>query len=290
MVHRSNAIPVVVGYDGSPGSASAVEWAAEDARLRGTRLRLIHVLEPLPSLAEPLHTSTAKDLDSMLRDAELRALHVAPGLEVAHEVAEGPTSLVLIDASREADRVVVGAHGQRQRTLADLGSPAWQVASHAQCPVVIVLEVHQRESHQPVVLGVDGSKASEPAVSYAFAQASRRAVPLVAVHAWHLEAAQAYYVVLQSDEERRQEDRAREAQVDAWLKPWRHEFSDVQVELVTRMWHPADLLLEQAETSQLVVVGSRGAEGFPGLLLGSVVFDLLHSAPCSLAVVPRAQQ
>jgi nucleotide-binding universal stress UspA family protein len=124
-------------------------------------------------------------------------------------------------------------------------------------------------------------------VSYAFAQASRRAVPLVAVHAWHLEAAQAQYVVLQSDDERRAEDRAREGQVDAWLQPWRQGFSDVNVELVARMWHPADLLVEHAGAAELVVVGSRGAEGFPGLLLGSVGFDLLHSAPCSLAVVPR---
>jgi nucleotide-binding universal stress UspA family protein len=287
MVDRSFAETVVVGYDGSPGSASALDWAADDARLRRARLHVITVREPLPFVTGPLCRSTAEAGEALLHDAEQRALEVAPDLEVTHDVSEGPASLVLIDASREADSVVVGAHGMRHRTLADLGSTAWQVASHAQCPVVVVREAPPRDHHRPIVLGVDGSVASEPAISYAFGQASRRAVPLVAVHGWHLEAAQAYYVVTQSDEERRVEDRARDAEVDAWLEPWRHEFSDVPVQLVARMWHPADLLLEHAAHAQLIVVGTRGAEGFPGLLLGSVGFDLLHSAPCSLAVVPR---
>jgi nucleotide-binding universal stress UspA family protein len=216
-----------------------------------------------------------------------RARKIAPELTVTHEVAEGPTALVLLEASDEADTLVVGAHGSRHRTLADLGSTAWQVASHARCPVVVVRDGPRRDDHRPVVLGVDGSKASEPAISYAFDQASRRAVPLVAVHGWHLEAAQAYYVVTQSDSERHLEDVARGAQVDTWLQSWRQDFSAVSVELVTRMWHPVDLLLEQARNAQLVVVGSRGAEGFPNLLLGSVGFDLLHSAPCPLAIVPR---
>ena len=288
MVHRSFANVVVIGYDGSPGSAAALRWAAEDARLRRARLHIVNVREPQPFMEATLHLPTLEDAALLVRDAELEVLRVAPDVEVTHEVREGPPSLVLLDASREADGVVLGAHGLRHRMLADLGSTAWQVASHTRCPVVVVREGDHREPGRPVVVGVDGSMASEPAIAYAFGEASRRSVPLVAVHGWHLEAAQAYYLVLQSDAERRLEDGAREAQLAAWLEPWRHEFENVPVELVARMWHPADLLLEQAAAAQLVVVGSRGAEGFPGLLLGSVGFDLLHSAPCSLAVVPRA--
>ena len=56
MVHRTFAHTVVVGYDGSPGSASALEWAAQDARLRRARLHVINVREPLPFVAAPIRS------------------------------------------------------------------------------------------------------------------------------------------------------------------------------------------------------------------------------------------
>ncbi|MFD6106480.1 universal stress protein [Nocardia salmonicida] len=44
-------------------------------------------------------------------------------------------------------------------------------------------------------------------------------------------------------------------------------------------------LLENAESAQLVVVGSHGTGGFTGMTLGSVGQALLPVTPCPLAIV-----
>ena len=36
---------IVVGIDGSPGSDAALRWALDEARLRGSRLRAVHVYQ-----------------------------------------------------------------------------------------------------------------------------------------------------------------------------------------------------------------------------------------------------
>jgi len=47
-------------------------------------------------------------------------------------------------------------------------------------------------------------------------------------------------------------------------------------------------LLEAAHNAQLLVVGSRGMGGVPGMMLGSVSLAMLHHAPCPVGVIhPR---
>jgi nucleotide-binding universal stress UspA family protein len=277
---------VVVAYDGSAASGVAVEWAAEEAAARHLPLHALHVQGPSLGTREPQGRTGCRDAERLLLGAEQRAHRVAPGLDVTCGSVEGPVSLALIDASEAADTLVMGAHGHQQRSLADLGSTGWHVASHARCALVTVRRSVFGDAGRPVVLGVDGSRASEAAYRYAFAQARRRKAPLLAVHAWELQASQAVYVVMQSDDERRIEDAAREAQVEAWLQPWLREYPDVRVRMVARLWHPADVLLDAAEEAQLLVVGRRDRAGFPNLMLRSVAFDLLRSASCPLAIVP----
>jgi nucleotide-binding universal stress UspA family protein len=37
---------IVVGVDGSAGSDAALRWALDEARLRGSSLRVVHVYQP----------------------------------------------------------------------------------------------------------------------------------------------------------------------------------------------------------------------------------------------------
>lgn len=277
---------IVVGYNGSAASGVAIEWAAEEAAARQLPVHALHVKQPPLAAGPPNQPSTPTDTERLLVGAEQRARRVAPGVTVTCEAVEGPLSLTLIEASRHADTLVLGAHGHQQRSLADLGSTGWHVASHAECPLIVVRRSVFGDATRPIVVGVDESRASEPAYTYAFTQARRRRVPLLAVHAWQLAASQAVYVVMQSDDERRIEDAAREAQVQAWLEPWLRDFPEVPVHMVARLWHPAEVLLDAADEAQLLVVGRRARSGFPDLMLRSVGFDLLRSASCPLAIVP----
>ena len=61
----------------------------------------------------------------------------AEGVHVTGEVLQGSATSVLLDASRQADLLVVGARGQGGFTGLLLGSVSSQVLHHAWCPVLI---------------------------------------------------------------------------------------------------------------------------------------------------------
>jgi nucleotide-binding universal stress UspA family protein len=69
------------------------------------------------------------------------------------------------------------------------------------------------------------------------------------------------------------------------LAGWELKYPDVAVTPVLADGGPARVLIEQASRAQLLVIGSRGKGEFAGLLLGSVSHAVLHSAPCTVAVV-----
>jgi nucleotide-binding universal stress UspA family protein len=137
----------------------------------------------------------------------------------------------------------------------------------------------------PVVVGVDGSPASELAIAAAFEEASSRRAPLIAVHAWSDVTYEDFYGTvrivpqwesLEEDEERLLAQR---------LAGWQEKYPDVEIRRVLRRDRPRHALLEAAEKAQLVVVGSRGRGGFTGMLLGSTSQALVQHAGCPVLVV-----
>src|SRR6185437_1424268 len=90
----------------------------------------------------------------------------------------------LVKASTQAQMIVVGSRGMGPVDRAVLGSVSSGVVHHAHCPVAIVHadEAQTPDHTAPVLLGIDGSPASEAATALAFDEASRRKVELVALH------------------------------------------------------------------------------------------------------------
>jgi nucleotide-binding universal stress UspA family protein len=134
---------------------------------------------------------------------------------------------------------------------------------------------------RPVVVGVDGSPTSEVALAFAYDEADRRGVALVAVHTWlddMLEptlAAMIDWDAIETDERALLAER---------LAGWSEKHPDVEVRRLVTRDRPARVLVEESVGAQLVVVGSRGRGGVTGLLLGSVAHALLHHAHCPVAV------
>ena len=98
--------------------------------------------------------------------------------------APGPT---LIDKSEDAELIVVGTDGRGALARGLLGSVSSALVRHAHCPVAVIHDGEPRMPHPtnaPVLVGVDGSSASELATEIAFEEASRRRVDLIALHAW----------------------------------------------------------------------------------------------------------
>ena len=124
------------------------------------------------------------------------------------------------------------------------------------------------------LVGVDGSPASEGATELAFDEASRRGVQLVALRAW---SDVGVFPILGMNW------RDYESQ-GAELLAEQEQYPDVQVQRRLVCDKPAHWLIEESQRAQLVVVGSHGRGGFPGMLLGSVSSALAHSVKSPLII------
>jgi nucleotide-binding universal stress UspA family protein len=258
--------------------------------MRQAPLRIVHACmpdaEPARSALEPYMVDTLVAAGRQwLSDAAQVAKDTAPEADLTAELVREYDEPALIDESRTAQLMVLGARGQGGFSELLVGSMAGAVATHGKCPVVVVRGGVDDLDGKPVVVGVDGSPASEAAIAFAYDEASRRGVPLIAVHTWTdtitaVAFAMAPYAVdwleVQTEELRLLAER---------LAGWSEKYPDVQVQRVVTRDHPARSLIEHAQKAQLVVVGSRGRGQVAGLLLGSTSQTLLHHAPCPLVIV-----
>ena len=288
MATAASAQPIVVGIDGSPVSKVAVDWAARTAALREVPLKLVHVLNPPVVMAFPEVPIPAGYLNwqseegrtllaAAVTTAEESALLIGKGpIAVTTEMVAGPSVPTLVDESTRAQMVVVGCRGRNALARGLLGSVSIGLVHHAKCPVAIIHDEDPLMPHPsmaPVVVGVDGSPVSERAVEIAFEEASFRGVDLVAVHAWSdtgvFEFPGVDWSALQSGAEEILSER---------LAGWQERYPDVLVRRVVVADRPAHQLLEQAQSAQLLVVGSHGRGGFAGMVLGSVSTAVINAA------------
>lgn len=291
-VHRP--MGVVVGVDGSPTSRVAVDWAARDAVLRAAPLTLLHVM-PTATMATWLDVPVTDDFwaerdrraEQVIADARgwvADAISATPPIDVRHQLAMAPAVPTMVDLSRDADLFVVGCRGLGGVGGLLLGSVSSGLVHHAHCPVAVI---HDEDplmdpSHAPVVVGIDGSEASDLAVSVAFGEASRRGVDLVAVHVW-------------SDHTDDLVD-GFGGDLGEWadetlaerLAGWAEHHPEVVVHRVVEQDHPARRLLDHSDKAQLLVVGSHGRGGASRLILGSVSSAVAHRARVPVIVARRS--
>src|SRR5947208_14062482 len=92
----------------------------------------------------------------------------------------------LVDVTKDAQLVVVGCQGKGAWRRGLFGSVSTALVHHAHCPVAIIRDPGDTRlpADGPVVVGIDGSPASEAATAIAFDEASRRGAELVALHSW----------------------------------------------------------------------------------------------------------
>jgi nucleotide-binding universal stress UspA family protein len=137
---------IIVGVDGSGHSQQALRWAMNEAAVRHVPLRIITVHPAVVGyyggvvtspqdleLTEQAQAAVREEADKVVTELDgphpesvtVRAVHGFPVEE-------------LINASKEADMVVLGSRGAGGFTRLLLGSTAGQVVQHAHCAVVII--------------------------------------------------------------------------------------------------------------------------------------------------------
>ena len=145
---------IVVGTDGSKSACAAVAWAAREAALRGAELHVIHAWTPgLAAYPSPWYTPSDVGVEASVEASQTIAARIcetareqattaAPGVNVRCETIEGGSTQVLLDQSKDADLLVVGARGHGGFIGLVLGSVSDQCARHAHIPVVVVPAPH----------------------------------------------------------------------------------------------------------------------------------------------------
>jgi nucleotide-binding universal stress UspA family protein len=126
--------PIVLAVDGSPGGEKAVDFAFAEAALRGTEIVAAHAW--LPDYAPP--GTGVESAERLLAQALAGRRERYPDVTVRQEVLSGEPREVLIEASRTAQLVVVGARGRGGFTGMLLGSVSQALLHHAHCPVTVV--------------------------------------------------------------------------------------------------------------------------------------------------------
>lgn len=274
---------IVVGVDGSPASGFAVDWAARDAAMLNIPLTLVHVSGGVvaPWAQTPLPTGLGKRqqqrgtefIDDAVRTAREATMETGPP-QLKTEMYYSAVLPTLVDLSKGAELVVVGSRGLGAFGSL-LGSVSAGLVHHAHCPVAVIRDEAPSMPQPvpaPVLVGIDGSPASELATEIALDQASRREVDLIALHAWS-DAGVADFPGMDWSTMKSSED----AVLAERLAGWQERYPDVTVYPLVVCDQPARQLVEHSEETQLVVVGSRGRGGFAGMPLGSVSAAVVQS-------------
>ncbi len=306
--HQMPAGAVVVGYDGSPTADAALEWAAQEASAWGRPLHLMHTMRYPDGFAMSLDLDLSPDRDEVAIAGVEHVARFAPELAVTSETRPGGAAAWLVERSERADLVVVGGHGHHAARAVLVGATAPQVTAHSRCPVVVVQADSEHTPPSPpersvfpelgrgqtddttlagrVVVGVDGSESCTGAVEFAFARASRLGLGLVAIGCWWWQESGPY---MAGTEDFGWDSSIRDRElrlVSEQLAGWSEQYPDVDVHTVLVHGNPVEVLVEEADRSELLVLGTRGRGGFAGLMLGSVSLRVLSSARRPVAIVP----
>ncbi|MCX2946892.1 universal stress protein [Lentzea sp. NEAU-D7] len=274
--------PVVAGVDGSSSALAAVMWAADECARRDAPLRLVHAFS-LPAGGHLPSAGTGDDVrragEACLTEATVAARAAGPEVEISAEPLSGGATSLLIEESRHARLLVLGAHGMGNVRGLLVGSTAAALASHGQCPLVVVRGLAAIDG--PIVVGHDGSPTSEAALAYAFEAASLRGARLTVVlcqPGFTVESAYRTARFAAARDAADGDDREVVAR-------WQARYPEVRVERALPQDRPVRALMRYGAEAQLLVVGSHGRGGFDGMLLGSTSQALVSHAPCPLVIV-----
>ena len=137
-----------------------------------------------------------------------------------------------------------------------------------------------------IIVGIDGSEASNAAVGFAFATASLHKWKLVAVHAWDVPSFDLVIMPgtpVPTDFASINDSEVRlAAEV---LAGFEAEYPDVAIEQRVTRGNAVKALLDASTSSAMIVVGTRGHGQVMSSVLGSVSHGVLHKAKVPVAVV-----
>lgn len=297
-VQNTKPLRWLVATDLSEAADEAIRRAHALAK-PGDSLAVCHVVPHLQNVSPlfPQNTqSTVFDTSSLLATAaqavsrrvhELTAradsefeVFVDQGLDYVEVTRRGQ--------SWNADRVVVGSHGQTALSRMLLGSTAENIVRYAPCPVLIA---RSGDGPGPVVAATDLSDPSLPALMAGDAEARQRGVRLVVVHALELgmgnmiQGLGVPFGIFPSLLTPEGIQHSKAVAYESLSAMMRNSSIDGEIEIQTGGAVECVVREAEAQKAQLVVVGTHGRTGFSRVALGSIAEKVIRLSPCSVLIV-----
>lgn len=279
---------VVVGIDGSPGSAAALAWAVDHADHLGSIVPTMtyvtglygYGFDPADGSMDrggPYRQDAVERLGTFLEEHQ-------PSLVDAGSVIEGRAGAALVDAAADSELLVVGTRGWGSRVDLSIGSVGAYCARYSVAPVAVVPPATPPlHEHLDVVVGFDGSAHAEAALRWALTHVLRTAtIFIVGAYSGGSVIGDPLSPSPESSE------LAAGRELEASVAPLLEELAPhPSIELMVAHGDPREVLRSAAAEVDVLVIGSRGHGLLEHLLLGSVASALVHHPTIPTIVVPH---
>jgi len=293
---------ILVATDGSPSAQQAAEVAATVAKAFDSEVTVLSAIPSISARVAPLEGEYYSNLINKADDNadKAAATFKKAGIVVTQkEVPQGRASVVetIVDyaAKEETSLIVVGTRGLGGFKRALLGSVSSGVAEHSPCATLVVRPSPKKggaaKAIRRVLVAIDGSPNAQRALETAADLAKGMKAELRIVHVvyvptlfWSMGVPGSAVPTDKIQEDAEEAARKLLAKAVKFAKD--AGVADPKDELVTDLVSPAQGVVQLAERDEadVVVIGTRGNEGFKKLLLGSVANSVLHYADCSVLV------
>jgi len=267
---------LVLAYDGSPASSSALAWLARRAARERVQVDVVDVV--------PRITADDGGVDEL--DGAAAFLHDrVPGVEVAVHRLEGSVLETIAEFAAGSDLLVTGITVGHPIRAAVSGWMPLRLSTRSRVPLCLVPRGWVANDG-PVTVGVAEDASSDPALAFAAAEAAATRTTLRVVHAWLLPGpafSEAGARPVGPEAMRDRHQRVLDLAVGTVVE--RHPDVRLEADLVRDSRSAA--LLRHAARSSLLVIGTHGRGLLAGGLLGSVAQEVLWRAECPVCIVPR---
>jgi len=279
---------VVVGVDGSEGSASTLQWSIELAQRLGLPVSAVFGYSPWAATFFGVPPSDSDDVRKLLRGQfEQQWCAPLPRAGIPHRtrflLAEAPDALLQAAEEDAALLIALGAHGHSRWSPHMLGSVTTKVIHHSRRPIAVVPDPAPMLPAAPrLLIGVDGSAASRRALTWTARQAaalggSARAACVVPSELWREQPA---------FEDSGGAPIARVVDGLGTLAADASEAAGVAVDTVVLGGDPAETLLSLSAEWDMLVLGSRGHSSLGEAVFGSVGRVCATRATRPVVIVP----
>jgi nucleotide-binding universal stress UspA family protein len=279
----------IVGVDGSDNARRAAEWAVAQATGRDVSITVLATWS-VPIATDGMQPGAYALTDWSELEAELQRSNEAlaaelsrDGVEVRAGVAQGPAAHVLIEASRDADLLVVGARGLGRVKGMVLGSVSQRCATHGVVPTAVIGIDAPLGPARRILVGYDASTNARAAAQWALDFADPDAAVTI-MDALPLAPSLAADRVRERFPE---EVGAAEAEFGAHMSELDPDGRATHAFVIA---DPRVALLDASQDADLLVLGARGRGRLAAMLLGSTTTWILNGATGATIVVPPADR